>query len=80
MTEQELALKIGTGILESIKKMQADKKDFGQELVVPFKLPNISSTPDFIYSVKVQMPRFSQFNSDGTITSFTMAEYYGWEK
>ena len=61
-----MALKIGKTILCAINKMQIDKNDFGQELVVPFKLPNLYNEPSFIYSVKVQMPRFTQINSDGS--------------
>lgn len=80
MNKNELALTIGNMILNTIQKMQTDKKDFGQDLIIPFKLPNISDQPDFIYSVKIQMPRFSKINLDGSITSFTMAEYYNWEK
>jgi hypothetical protein len=80
MSENDLALKMGLHILNSIKKMQDTKKDFGQELIIPFNMPGTSNEPDFMFSIKLQMPRFSQINLDGSIISITMAEYYEWSK
>lgn len=81
MNKDELALKIGLHILNSIDKMKKDKKDFGMYLEIPFKPGYISSDElDFIYSLKLGMPRYSKINFDGTIESSTMAEYFGWGK
>lgn len=75
-----MALKIGSCILEQINKMQEDKKDFGQNLIIPIRMPTISGEPPWTFTVSLGMPRFSQINYDGTITSFTMAEYFKWGK
>lgn len=80
MTQENLALKIGMQILNQINKIQLDKKDFGQELVIPFKLPINSRDPDFIYTLKLGMPRFTILNRNGDISSITMAEYFEWDK
>jgi len=80
ISREELALNIGMSILKQINKFQSEKKDFGQDLIIPFKFPSTSGRPDFTHTVKLGMPRFSQINPDGSITHFTMAEYYGWGK
>lgn len=80
MNRNELAQKIGLFILNETDKIQKQKKDFGQHLVVPFKLPLLYGEPDFIWSISFQMPRFSYVKIDGSYESFTMSEYYGWSK
>ena len=80
MRKNELALIIGEKILNAIQKMQETHDVLGNNLVIPFKLPEIKSDDlDWIYSIELKTPRFSYF--DGTdFKSITMAEYYGWEK
>lgn len=81
MTKHELALKLGNHILDSIDRMKAEKKDFGSHLRIPFKPGYVSSDElDFVYSLTLAMPQYIQMDSDGIISSITMAEYFGWEK
>lgn len=80
MTKNDLALKLGNHILDCIDNMKKNKKDFGQYLEIPFK-PGIttSSDLDFLYTLKLGMPRYTKINFDGTIDYITMAEYFNWE-
>ena len=80
MNKQELALKLGNHILDAIDNMKKQKKDFGRYLVIPFKLGfRKSSDLDFLFSLKLEMPRYARYNYDGTVESITMAEYFNWE-
>lgn len=80
MKKEEFATILGNHILNAIQKIQDEKKDFGQEIIVPFKIPQTSNEPDFIFSVGLKMPRFVIRDIDGNSKVITMAEYYGWNK
>ena len=83
INKNELALKIGLHILDSIQKMQEDKKEFGRYLEIPFRNIEKLDAPEWIHSIQLSMPRFVKIYYDGDARKFesiTMAEYYGWDK
>lgn len=77
MDKEKVALVIGKQIIEQIINFQENGKDFGQELVIPFKLPQLSDEPDFVYTVKLGMPRYI-VHKNGNFETITMAKHYGW--
>lgn len=84
MNKEEFAKQIGLHILNSIQQMQEDKKDFGNEIIIPFKLPQTSDQPEWISSFKIGIPYFIDIYLDKNLNRVhkrvTMAEYYGWKK
>lgn len=86
MKKDDFALALGNQILNSIQKIQEEKKHFGRSTVVPirFKSEDPEGQQFWTTSVEVKMPHFATtiVGDDGLPeTKFiTMAEYYGWTK
>jgi len=84
MSKDEVALKLGLSILDTLIKLKEEKKDFGQEWTIPFKIPFDSNEADWQFSVKIRMPvcveRYFDENMQPQYKHITMAEFYGWKK
>jgi hypothetical protein len=84
MSKNEIALKLGLSILDALIKAKEHKKDFGQEWIIPFKMPIHSNEPDWQFSVKLRMPTLVERYFDEDMQPYykttSMAEYYGWTK